>query len=498
MDHPAGATTSVAELTARARAAQLAWAERPLEARAEALAGVRARLLARADALAEIVHRETGKPTAEALLGEVIPSADVVAYWTDALEDALAEEELPVDALAHPGKELVLRRVPRGVVAAIMPWNFPLALPLRTIVPALLAGNAVVFKPSEVTAEVGRALAALFEGLLPEGLLGLVEGGAEAGAAVCAADVDLVVFTGSPRAGRAVAAACAERLVPCELELGGNDAALVLADADVARTAKGLVWGAFLNAGQNCGAVERVYVESGAYDALKDALVREVRALRAGDDVGPLTTSAQRAIVARHVDEALAAGARALVGGPADASPDDPRAYPPTLLELDAAHDALALVRDETFGPVLPLRRVADVDEGVRLANASRYGLGASVWTRDLAEGRRVAQRLRAGVVSVNAHGFTGALPQAPWGGVGESGWGVTGSLHALHAVTRPALLVVDHAKKPELYWFPYTPALLDLGRALARVRGGVVSVFGRLGALVDLVRASLARAAGR
>ena len=203
MDHPAGATTSVAELTARARAAQLAWAERPLEARAEALAGVRARLLARADALAEIVHRETGKPTAEALLGEVIPSADVVAYWTDALEDALAEEELPVDALAHPGKELVLRRVPRGVVAAIMPWNFPLALPLRTIVPALLAGNAVVFKPSEVTAEVGRAGGAVRG--LHRRACSAVEGG-EAGGGGLRRDVDPWCSRG--RAGRAVVAAC--------------------------------------------------------------------------------------------------------------------------------------------------------------------------------------------------------------------------------------------------------------------------------------------------
>ena len=193
------------------------------------------------------MHGEVGKPAVEVLLGEVLPSADVVAYWTGAIEELLDPQEIEIDAIAYPGKDGTIEREARGVVAVIMPWNFPVALPLRTIIPALLAGNAVVFKPSEVTPKSGALVAELFAGLVPDGLVGLVEGAGDAGAALCDADVDLVVFTGSVTTGRKVAHACAERLVPCSLELGGKDAAIVLADANLERAANGVVWGAMMN-----------------------------------------------------------------------------------------------------------------------------------------------------------------------------------------------------------------------------------------------------------
>ncbi|MEA2749006.1 MAG: hypothetical protein QOI41_3149, partial [Myxococcales bacterium] len=354
-------------IVAKARAAQVEWAALDVQKRIRAISAVKKRILARAEATAKTVHEETGKPEVEALLGEILASADVVGYWADIIADELEPFEAEIDALSYPKKSGLIHREARGTIAVIMPWNFPFALPLRTLIPALMAGNAIVFKPSEITPRTGKLVADLFEGLVPAGLIGLVQGGGDAGARLCAADVDLVVFTGSPASGRKVAHACADRLIPCTLELGGKDAAIVLADADLDRAANGIVWGAMMNAGQNCGAVERVYADKKIVKALTDKVIAATRALRVGDDVGPLTTSAQRDTVARHVEAARAAGAVVHLGGE---SLDDPRSklgYQPTVITIDA--DENPLIADETFGPVLPITAVADADEAIRRAN---------------------------------------------------------------------------------------------------------------------------------
>jgi acyl-CoA reductase-like NAD-dependent aldehyde dehydrogenase len=486
--------SEVPEVVSRARSAQPAWAALSAEERVKRIAPLRDRVLGRAEAIAALVHEEVGKPVVEALLGEVLPTADVVDYWSSVIVELLDPEDVEIDAIAYPGKEATVQREARGVVAVIMPWNFPVALPLRTIVPALLAGNAVVFKPSEVTPRAGALVVELFEGLVPEGLLGLVQGAGEAGAALCSADVDVVVFTGSVPTGRKVAHACAERLVPCALELGGKDAAIVLADADLDRAANGVVWGAMMNAGQNCASVERVYVDRAVSEAFTKRVRDVVASLRTGVDVGPLATAAQRATVARHVEAAKSAGASIVAGG--EAEDDDARAYPPTVVAVES--DDTPLMSEETFGPVLPIAVVDGPDEAVTRANASRYGLTASVWTRDKKKGRALAARLRAGVVTVNNHGFTGALPNAPWSGHGETGWGITGSPFALESLTRPRLVLVDRSRgKRELWWYPYTPALTAIALAMAIVRNHTAGLFVRAAALVRLVSAMLARARG-
>lgn len=480
---------AVAGIARRARAAQESWRVTTHAERAKALRAAKARMLARAEEIARVVALETGKPEVEALLGEVLPSADVVDYWLDAAPDLLAPEEAEIDAVTYPKKAGFVHREPRGVVAAIMPWNFPFSLPLRTIVPALVSGNAVVLKPSELTPRAAALIASLFDGLLPDGLLALVQGGGAAGAALCAAEVDYVVFTGSPASGRKVAHACAERLLPCALELGGKDAAIVLADADLERAANGVVWGAMMNAGQNCGAVERVYVEASVLKAFEEKVVAATKALRIGADVGPLTSAAQRRIVEEHVADARARGAEVLVGGEAVTDAAAQLGYAPTVVRV--ADDDAALVREETFGPVLPLTEVPDVEVAIARANASRYGLTASVWTRDVARGEAIARRLRAGVVTVNNHGFTGAIASLPWGGVGESGWGVTGSRHALEHFTRPKAIVVDRSRaRRESWWYPYTPALRAMALALASLRGGASSVGDRARAVFALLSA--------
>ena len=475
----------VPEIVARARSAQKAWGDLPVRDRVDAVAKVKKRLLSRAQEIAELLHKECGKPIEEAALAEVLPNADLVDYWALAIEELIDGVMVELDPLTYPGKLGRVHRDPRGVVALITPWNYPVAIPLRTLIPALLAGNAVVFKPSEVTPRAGALVASLFKDAVPDGVLEIVQGAGDAAQAVIAAGVDAVVFTGSVATGKRVAVACAERLVPCSMELGGKDAAIVLADCKLERTARGLVWGAFTNAGQNCASIERVYVERPIADKLIARVVELTKELRAGVDTGVITTQRQAAIVRRHLAEAVAKGAEVLAGG---APEGDSLAFPPTVVKLSS--EDCALMQEETFGPILPIVLVDGADDAIARTNASRFGLTTSVWTKKVRKGRDLARRLKSGVVTINNHGFTAALPAAPWTGAGDSGYGITNGPHALAELTRPRFVLEDTSgAKTELWWYPYTPALRSVAFSMARARGGA-GFFGRIAAFFALLAA--------
>lgn len=477
---------------ARAREAQAAWARLPVKERCRLVAAAGERLLAGSEEAARLLEAENGRPVAESYYFEILPNQDLFRFWLRHAPALLRGERVPIDPLVFPGKRGVVERLPRGVVLVIAPWNLPLSLPLRTAIPALLAGNAVVLKPSEYAARTGALLGRIFHEALPPGVFQVLQGAGEVAAAAVEAGVDFVSFTGSPRTGRAVAEAAARRLTPVALELGGKDAALVLADADLERAANGIVWGAFANAGQNCAAVERCYVVrevAGRFVALLRERIGSLRIGPGGEgevDVGPLTTGAQEALVLEQLREARERGAEVEGGGRAGAG----RFVAPALV-IDPPGE-LALSREETFGPVLPVYRVADVEEAVRRANASPYGLTASVWTRDVRAGERIARRLQAGVVTVNNHAFTGGLPGAPWSGVRGSGSGITNGPEALRELTRPRFVLADRSRRPrELWWHPYDATALALGRGLVRLRsrGG-----GKLAALRQVIGAALRR----
>lgn len=484
--------SDVPALARKARDAQRAWADRTPRDRASTIAEVKERILSRAEEIADLVHRECGKPIEEAALAEVLPNADLVEYWTASIEELLESTTVEFDPVAYPGKLGRIHKAPRGLVALITPWNYPVAIPLRTIVPALLAGNAVLFKPSEITPRAGALVASLFDGLLPDGLLALVQGGADVGGAIIE-EADVVVFTGSVATGRRVAVRCAERLIPCSLELGGKDAAIVLSDAPIERTANGLVWGAFTNAGQNCASIERVYVERAISDKLIARIVELTKTLRPSVDTAVLTTAKQCDIVRRHLAQAEADGADVLVG----AAPEQGSlAFPPTVVKL--AREDTPLMREETFGPILPIVVVDNVDDAIARVNASKFGLTTSIWTRRITYAHDLARTLRTGVVTINNHGFTAAVPAAPWTGTGESGYGITNSPFALAELTRPQFVLEDRSRaRRELWWYPYTPTLRTIAFAMARLRGGA-GFFGRISALFQLIAAFPKRLAGK
>ncbi len=460
---------------ARARDAQPLWAERPSSERAAVIRRFHDVLYRRRHEVAGIVTRENGKTLTDALVADVLVTLDF-ANWTAAHAPRfLASRWRRVAGLLFLRKRVRIERKPIGVIGIIAPWNYPFFLPTTCVLPALACGNAVVLKPSEFTPESAGVLESLFrEAGLPDGVLQVIQGDGAMGAALVRGGVDKVVFTGSAATGRRIAIACAEQLIPCALELGGSDAAIVLADADLRHAADGITWARFANAGQTCVSPKRVYVEAAAFDGFVAAAARAVAELHVGrgedaeSEVGPMIHAAAVAVLNAQRDDALERGARVVATAPHPAAGTRGPFFPPTILtDVD---ESMRVLREETFGPLMPIVRVKDAEEAIARANASEFGLSASVWTRDRARGLAVARRLEAGTVMLNDATAVVGMPSVPYGGVKTSGLGRMHGEAGLEEFVQSTPIVDDRiATLHQPWWFRYGAAhyrgIEDYGR---------------------------------
>jgi acyl-CoA reductase-like NAD-dependent aldehyde dehydrogenase len=466
---------AVAALAKRARAAQPGWEAIGFQSRGRILRRAQKWLIENSERVIETIVSETGKTYEDAEFAEIAYAANAFGFWAKEAPNYLADERVKSASIMLKGKKLILRYRPLGLVGVIGPWNYPLTNSFGDCIPALAAGNSVILKPSEVTPLTSMLLA---EGLrecgLPDGVFQVATGRGGTGAALIE-HVDMIMFTGSTRTGRKVAQEAAKRLIPCSLELGGKDPMIVLSDADLERAANVAVYYAMQNAGQTCISIERVYVEAPAYDEFVGKVTEKVLALRVGQpkgpgsvDVGAITFPPQLDTIKEHVADAVEKGARVLTGGNSVEGVDG-RFFQPTVL-VDVDHTMKAMT-EETFGPTLPIMKVADEEEAIRLANESPYGLGASVFTRDTERGEAIARRLEAGAANVNDALVNYTALELPMGGAKASG---LGSRHAAGGIrkycSQQAIVVTPKlAMKREVHMFPYKARTT---RMIARVFG--------------------------
>jgi acyl-CoA reductase-like NAD-dependent aldehyde dehydrogenase len=463
---------AVAELARRGREAQIGWEAYGFEGRGQVLLRAQKWLMDNSQRVIDTIVSETGKTFEDAEFAEIAYGANAFGFWASHAPQYLGDERVKSSQVMVKGKKLILRHRPLGLIGVIGPWNYPLTNSFGDCIPALAAGNSVILKPSEVTPLTSLLIQ---EGLrasgLPEGVFQVATGRGQTGAALIE-HVDMIMFTGSTATGRKVAETAARRLIPASLELGGKDPMIVLADADVERAANTAVYYSMQNAGQTCISIERAYVEAPVYDEFVAKVTEKIQAMRVGVPRGPgsvemgaINFPPQLETIKAHVADAVDKGARVLAGGK-EAHDGGGRFYEPTLL-VDVDH-TMKIMTEETFGPTLPVMRVRDADEAVRLANDSPYGLGASVFTRDTERGEAIARRLQTGAANVNDAMINYTVLELPMGGSKASG---LGSRHGAGGIRKycaqQAIVVTPRlALKREPHMYPYKPRT---SRLLAR-----------------------------
>jgi len=435
----------IPEMVKKAKSAQKEWGKVPLEKRVEIIGKLIPLFKENKDKLAQIIHEEVGKPLGKAE-GDAEDSVNQVEFYLKKVP--LALKEVVVDE--NEKEKSVMCFDPIGVVAVITPWNYPLDTPLLSIVPALLTGNSVLFKPSEHTTLTGIELFNILKELekegMPENTVQLIIGGKEIGKLLVQQDVDMVSFTGSGRAGKEIMKDSSEKLHKILLELGGKDPAIVLKDVDIEKTAKAIVTGATVNTGQVCCSIERVYVQKEIFDDFVEKVVEEAKKVSIDHgnnpdaDIGPLIRDFQLKIVEDHIKDAEEKGVKVLTGG----KHPDGKGYffPPTV--LTNVTDDMKVMKDETFGPVIPIESFDTVEEAIKKANDTKFGLTSSVWTKDLEKGKEIAGKLVAGTTSINASNVYKL--GAPWGGAKQSGLGRMHTVEGVREFTNIRHLMIKKA----------------------------------------------------
>jgi succinate-semialdehyde dehydrogenase/glutarate-semialdehyde dehydrogenase len=446
------------EIVSHARVAHGVWGMLSVRDRCAKLRVLRDRMMASRNELADAVVRESGKPRVEALFADIFVALDSAEYWSLNAANALRTRRVPHHSTAAKAKRGYLAYDPLGVIAIISSWNYPLAIPLSQIIPAIAAGNAVVCKTSDFTPQCGALIEKLFiDAGFPKDLVKIVQGGGEVGQALIDAAPDKVMFTGSVATGRRVAEACAKRLLPSVLELGGKDAMIVLADADLEVASSAAVWGSYTNCGQVCLSVERLFVEQPAAEKFIALCVEKTKKLRIGPgndpatDVGPLIRLLHVRRMIDLVDDAVSRGANVLCGG--NARPDlGPNFFEPTVIA--GVDSSMKLFQEETFGPILAIQVVKDAKEAIIQANDSQFALAASIWTKEKSRGMAIASELRAGAVMVNDAISYFGIAEAPHGGCGTSGWGRTHGKAGLLEMVQMKYIDVDGLPRSEKPWW--------------------------------------------
>jgi acyl-CoA reductase-like NAD-dependent aldehyde dehydrogenase len=464
------------------------WAQLSLSERASYLRRAAQVLLDHSDDIADLITREQGKPRLESYTMEVLPTVDLLHWCADNGPKILAQEPVRYPQILMKQKKSAFSYEPIGVVGVIAPWNYPWSIPFGEVAIALMAGNGVVLKPASLTPLIGERIQETFERAgLPQGLIQTVHGGGAVGQALVESTAGKIFFTGSVEVGRRVGEECARRMKGSVLELGGKDPQIVCADANLANAVSGAVWGGFANAGQTCSGIERAYVVDEVADRFIDGVVRKASALTVGDpadwntEIGPMVSREQYDLVCELVDDAIASGAKRLCGGPVEVPGFTGHFIAPTVL-TDVTHD-MRIMREEIFGPVLPILRVRSEEEAIDLANDSQFGLGASVWTLDRDKGERIAHRIQAGMVWINDHSYTHGTCQCAWGGVKDSGLGRSHSKFGFYECVNIKMLSWEPSRIADAWWQPYDEVLGTAIRASMRL------IYGRDGQRMEALR---------
>jgi succinate-semialdehyde dehydrogenase/glutarate-semialdehyde dehydrogenase len=466
---PTTAPAAVQAIVDEVAQVQPFWAQLTLLGRARYLERAAQVLIDEADDVRDLIVREQGKPRNEAFSMEILPTIDALRWIARTGQQILADEKIPMSQLFLKTKSSAFTYEPLGVIAVIAPWNYPWSIPFGEVAIALMAGNGVVLKPASLTPLIGERIRAIFERAgVPEGLIRVVHGPGT-GPALVSSTVAKVFFTGSAEVGRGVGQECARQLKGSVLELGGKDPMIVLPDADLEHAVAGALWGGFANAGQTCSGIERVYVMREVSERFISEVVEGAGRLRVGDplswdtEIGPMVSEEQFSSVRSLVDEAVADGAALRCGGPVSVDGFEQASFYAPMVLTGVTHE-MRIMRDEIFGPVLPIVIVDSEDEAVALANDCSFGLGASVWTSDRSKGERFAREIDAGMVWINDHMFSHGACQCSWGGVKDSGLGRTHSKFGLYECVNVKLRVWEPSAIRDPWWHPYDETL---GRAL-------------------------------